>query len=469
MLQQVRTTIREHALFVKDEHLLLAVSGGPDSVALTLVLSHLAPQYRLRLTLAHLHHGIRGQSADKDAAFVQALAQRLGLPCVRGRTDVPALARKERISIEMAARTARHAFLRRIARRVDAQRVALGHTSDDQAETILLRLLRGAGPDGLAGIRYSSTVNGMLLVRPLLDVSRTRILRFLERRHASWREDESNRDTAILRNRVRHELLPLLEQRYNPQVRDTLRRSAEILAIENQCLSELAAHAYDQAHPHPAPGPTIRVLPLADWPRAIRRRALRAWLTANAVPAQAITHTTIRHLEDLIDRDRGGRCVQTAGGWRITHRYDELHLARAEPTDCPRAARRALNLPGETLLPELGLRIHTKFGPGLIKHAPTGIGTFPARATLTRGRRKRHKLFVRTRQPGDRFAPLGLRGTRKLQDILVDLKVPREQRDRVPVFECAGSIVWIPGYTIARDWKVTDPAADNLQIRVDRL
>ena len=209
-------------------------------MALLLILHALAPVFRIKLTVAHLNHGIRGKSAAADAAFVRKLARTLGLPCVCGRANVPRLARKSRLSVEMAARQARYAFLSEVARTVEADVLATAHTADDQAETILLKLARGAGPRGLAGIPREGRVNGLRVIRPLLDIPRKDIVRYLRSRRQSWREDESNDSLAHLRNRIRHKVLPLLESELNPEIRPALIRTAEILREEDRCLDGMA-------------------------------------------------------------------------------------------------------------------------------------------------------------------------------------------------------------------------------------
>jgi len=241
MLAQLQNTIRKHRLLSFGEHVLVAVSGGADSVALLCALRDLSPSLGLRLTVAHLNHRIRGRAADRDAAFVRRLARRLKAPVALGRTDVPHLAKREGLSLEMASRKARYDFLAAAARKVKAHVIATAHTADDQAETVLLKLIRGAGPKGLAGIPLEATLRKTRIVRPLLEVSRDAIVAFLRERSESWREDETNRDESFQRNKVRHRILPLLESELNPQVRTALRRTADILREEDGWLDSLAA------------------------------------------------------------------------------------------------------------------------------------------------------------------------------------------------------------------------------------
>ncbi|MBI3629760.1 MAG: tRNA lysidine(34) synthetase TilS, partial [Candidatus Rokubacteria bacterium] len=230
MIDAVRDTIRRHAMLAGGEAVLVAVSGGADSVALLHVLAALAAELSLRLTVVHLDHGLRPDSAA-DAAFVESLARARGLPVVVDRIAVPPGG-----SLEARAREARYAALRRHAARLGADRVALGHTADDQAETVLMRLLEGAGPRGLAGI---PPVRGRY-IRPLIETRRAGIVETLTAAGLTWREDPSNRDPKFLRNRIRHELLPLLASTYNPAIVPALARAA---ALTRELLAQVSAVA----------------------------------------------------------------------------------------------------------------------------------------------------------------------------------------------------------------------------------
>ena len=236
MLEKTQHSVRKHGLIRRGQHVLVAVSGGADSVAMLLALDELKRLLGIRLTVAHLNHHIRGNEAKKDAEFVRKLAAGLKIPFVGGDADVPRLAKSRGLSIEMAAREARYEFLADAARKKGADVIATAHTADDQAETVLLKLCRGAGSRGLSGIPRETTINGVRVVRPLLDVTRVEIESFLRRKKQAWREDRTNRDTAYLRNRVRHELLPMLESKLNPGIREALLRTADILREEDDLL-----------------------------------------------------------------------------------------------------------------------------------------------------------------------------------------------------------------------------------------
>lgn len=467
MLLQVKRTIEEHALLRAGGSVLAAVSGGADSVALLHALVGLSPGLRLRISIAHLNHNIRGRAADADAAFVRSLARRLGVPCIAGDSNVPRIARREGISLEMAAREARYEFLRKAAKRAGADCVATAHTADDQAETILLRLIRGAGGTGLGGIRYRAVIGGLTVIRPMLDVRKADAIAFLRGIGSEWREDESNSDVEFQRNRIRHEILPLLETTLNPGVRKALLQTGHLLRDEDEWLESLAAGILRQCVAGRAPG-LMSLSSFARHPVAARRRVLRLWLTANRVPLELLDFDAIARVEALVRAVRRNATVCLPGGWVVTK--GEGNLAIRRPRKMEMTSFRALvRVPGETVLAEQGLRIVVTVAPGIVRVRPKCPGRLPARSSLNLRGLKRRRLYVRSWWPGDRINPFGLAGSKKIQDVFVDGKVPRDERGTIPVFECGGQVVWLPGYRIARGWEVESEGAPALQILVEKL
>lgn len=300
MLETVGNTMAARALGAETRTLILAVSGGADSMAMLHALVALREPLALKLRVAHVHHGLRGRSASADARLVERTAVKLGLPFHLHRADVRALAKRRKLSVEMAARDVRHAFFARLARRYRAV-VATAHTLDDQAETVLLRILRGSGTDGLGGIDYASEVRGLPLIRPLLDVRHADAVAFLRARKLEWREDASNDDEAMVRNRVRRSLLPLLERDYNPRIREALARTASVLRADACCLSRMAEH--ELAKRLDAAG-ALRLTGRLD--PAIRRRVLYLWLLRHAgVTVDRLDNELVRRVELLAEQ--GGK------------------------------------------------------------------------------------------------------------------------------------------------------------------
>jgi len=447
------------AMLAPEAHILVAVSGGADSVALLLGLAELAARGGWSLTVAHFNHGIRAEAAA-DAAFVEALARKLGLPCVVGAADVPAAAARDAVSLEMAARDARYRFLLATAHARGCSAVATAHTADDQAETILLRIARGTGTTGLAGIRPSRDCDGIRVLRPLLDVTRADVEAFLRDRGQTWREDTSNRDPAHARNRVRHRILPLLAAELNPRVREALCRLATLAHADDEALQALAASATAACVGDNGRLVVARWQPLQP---AVRSRILQGWLQAAGIPAARLTHEHCAAVAALCVSSAGCRTLDIGDGWAVRREYGELAVVfTAGKRDDFRVR---LLVPGTTAIPALGIRIAATLAPGLTRDRPAAPGTYPARASLA-WRPELPPLVVRAWQPGDRMRPSGMRGSRKLQDVFVDLRVPAARRGRIPVFTCGTAIVWLPGYRVAAGWEVTAPEAPNLQLAV---
>lgn len=489
MLQnKVKTALLSHKLCRTGAHILAAVSGGADSMAMLHLLHALAPELRLRLTVAHLHHGLRGADADADAAFVLAAARRLGYPCVSARADIRRRARRRHVSLEMAGRAARYDFLAKAARRLHCDAVATAHTADDQVETMLLKLARGAGPQGLCGISRLTEQQGVSIIRPLRDIWRQELLRYLRRHGRAWREDASNADPAFLRNRVRHAVLPMLARQLNPRLRQALWRTGAIMESENAWLESLALPIYSQCR---APGqpPALNCELLQAYPLAARRRALRLWLAETGLPPELLDFNAAERLETLLPAGRSGRSVHLPGGYTVRREYAYLHLRppgktrqpASAPTDGsrgrspsqPASARQpgpamadsgfevVLKIPGRTAPRDQNWRIACTLEP-----KPAVITGAPDCAMISAVCGRRRRIVARNWRPGDRMQPFGMRGTRKIQDIFSDLQVPVSRRRQLPLLECGGEIIWVPGYRIARDWAVRPSDRRVLRIRL---
>ena len=456
LIDSVRHTIRRYGLLSREMRVVVALSGGGDSVALLLVLRDIAKADGFVLSgAAHLNHQLRGADADADEAFCRRLCGELAVPLEVERVDVAALARESRVSVEQAAHDARHRFFERAAARVGASRVAVAHTKNDQAETFLLRLMRGSGPRGLSGMHPRSG----LVVRPLIGTTRDEVRAFLDATKIAFRTDATNDDRAIPRNRVRHELIPFLETRFSPRIVETLDREAAIAREDAEYLDAAAAAAAEVLMSRTATGVELATEGLLAQPPAIARRVIRL--------AQEMAS--------------GGRFV----GFEAVEALLQFAVSKSAGTldlPCHRANRRGATL---VLMKSAGRRareVPVEFAyplgvPGIVEvpEARCAIsadisnvtdGEAAARFTRLRGRgdevvleasRMTGPLSVRSRRPGDRFRPLGLGGRKTLQDLFVDEKIARAERHAIPVIvDSAGEIVWVAGHALAEEFKVTD-------------
>lgn len=435
--------------------LVVAASGGPDSTALLRCLHRLAPDFGLRLHAAHLNHDFRGAEADHDAAFVQRLADGLGLPASIDRQDPVAYQRRRgRSSFEQAAREMRYAFLGAVAQSVGAAAVALGHTADDQAETVLLHLLRGAGLHGLRGMSelapWPWRQPGPWLFRPLLSVAKADTAAYCRDLGQPYRQDSGNYMWRFTRNKLRHDLMPRLARNYNPRVREALNRLSRAAVADSDYIeSELNRHWPAVASEGEAEV-AFRVDALTALHPALQRHALRRAAAVAAGDARRLGESHIESMLGLLRRRQGGRAINLPRGVIARRQGDALLVTRAAvaPPSRPRLeGEHPIALPqspAETAATDAGGWRVT------IRTAPAGC-PLPACAARLRRNALGDATVLRTRRPGDRFQPTGMAGTKKLQDFFIDAKIPRERRDSIPLLVARGGIAWVVGYRIA-EW-----------------
>jgi len=422
MLSKVQATLAK--MLEPGEALLVGVSGGADSVALldALVKSGWRPH------VCHLNHQLRGPASDADAEFVRDLARHYGL--------TNTIEWQKVAGDEDGARRARHEFFAKVAAQTGIRKLALAHTADDQVETFLLRLLRGAGVPGLIGIWPERQLGTLRVIRPMLKVRRVEVLEYLSAQALKYREDASNTDTRFTRNRIRHELLPMLERDFNPAVREVLLHTAEILRDEDFYLLH---HVAQRFYMTVCQNDAVNVKALANCPVAIQRRVLRFWLGGDAESAPSFTFDQIEAVRHAALGDSPGAAVDLPYELVAYREYEWLRKAQRSELE-PIRGRWPLSLEGETTIGELGVKF--VIGEEGERFDADALGG---------------SLFVRTWENGDRFQPLGMSGEKKLHDFFVDEKVPRRQRGRVPLVCAAdGRIAWVVGHRIAEPFKVTE-------------
>ena len=470
VLQRVDTLVRDalsRSALGPGARLVVAVSGGPDSLALLHSLHRLRDETALNLHGAHLDHGLRGEASAADARFVAEAFRDMDLPLTSDRADVEAHRARRRISLEEAAREVRYDFLARVAAEHNADAVALGHTADDQAETVLMHIVRGSGLAGLAGMetftRRSIVGADLLLVRPLLDVTREETLAYCSALGLEPRLDESNRSPDMTRNRVRMELMPLLQE-LNPQARNAILRLSAAARHQISHLDEQLALLPPGAMRAEANTVTLDRTLVAALPPAVRTHLLRKAVATLKGDLQGLYQS---HL-DRIDRMLSGPPSKTAdlpGGLTFSVAYDEatLSVGPPPPPDMPPPLTKAhaLNVPGETAAE--GWLVTTRIAPAHDDTSQADALTARLDPALADG-----PVSLRARQPGDRFQPLGMTGSKKLKDFLIDEKVPRAHRDRIPLLVTHHGIAWVPGHRIAHWARVPPDAQDALHVHLSR-
>ena len=436
LLPRVRRFAARHDLWQPGTRVVAAVSGGSDSVAMLFLLHDLQARGDLELAaVAHVNHQMRSVSGE-DEAFCGSLATRLGIPFASTSVDVPALARSRKQSLELAARVARHAYLAELRATLGADVVATAHTRDDQAETVLMRLMRGTGSKGLAGI----LPRRQFRVRPVLCASRAELRGYLQARNEAWRDDETNADVTNPRNRVRHELLPYLQRHFNPGIQMALARTAETLAAEDAWLDRITAAACLDVIERTPSEFAVQVDRLRVFPEAVQRRVLHRALAETL--GRAPSH------EDVVSLL--GRMEHFHGKWVLVHKP-------AAPF------RLELAVPGEVRT-EAGWLVRAEPFDTPQRCTPRADVAQIDAAAVT------GTLVVRSRRPGDRLKPVGLGGTKKLQDVLVDRKVSRHERANVPIVtDATERIIWVAGHVLGEEFRVTERTKSVIILNLRRI
>jgi len=450
LLSRVGRTVSRQGLFRPGDTLVIGLSGGADSVMLLDLLSIL-PGYDLKLIAAHLNHGLRGDESDADEQFCRETVSRYAIPFESRLANVRKAAAELRLNLEDAGRRARIELLDEIREKYGAAAVVLAHHADDQAETVLMRLLRGAGITGLAGMAYR---NQRGYVRPLLEISRPEIEQYLRASGLEWREDSSNSDTSFLRNRIRHQLLPLLEE-YNPAIRSCLAATASVLGDDEALLGELTAEAFTGACRTEEGRIVCGVTALRALKPALRRRVLRQVFMRLTGTLAGVSLCHIDSICGLIESDRPNSRMALPQKVTAVREYDRLVLLAGEPG--PESGfELPITGPGFYRLP-LG---------GSILVESSGAAPFPTDSgTLCLDTSKiPFPWLVRTFRPGDRMTPFGMSGRKKVKDIFIDRKIPLSERKRIPLLFCGDDLIWIAGVCASELCRIDTPSAAAVRV-----
>jgi tRNA(Ile)-lysidine synthase len=447
---RVLAYIREHELLNAGDRVGVAVSGGADSVSLLRVLLELRTDLGVVLSVLHLNHQIRGEEANEDERFVGSLADQYGLEFHHSSMDVPSYAGEHRLSLETAGREARYHFFKSFIQRQMMDVVATGHTMDDQAETVLMRILRGAGTKGLGGIypkkKVSSEGEVGLIVRPLLAIRRAEVREYLDSIQQSWREDASNVDLQFTRNRIRHGLLPLIETRFQPSAVAALAQLAEVAREEENYWTKVIKERLPMVLGGAPSDLTIVVPALLAEPVAIQRRLLRVFAASLGITLDFRHIEEVRHL--ACSQTSNGRC-DLPGGWIAVRKHQKLHFECRRIADIqpPLAYEYRLSIPGEIEIKEIGRVIRAFLRPMSARAAG-----YNPEGSLDRSRIGA-ELVVRNWRPGDRFWLAQSKAPKKLKEIFQERHVQQEQRHLWPVAVSGGKLVWSRSFGVSAEFR----------------
>ena len=453
LLEQVEKSIMQRALFRRGQKILAAVSGGVDSMVLLRLLHELARKNSWHLSVAHLNHGLRGRSSEADERLVIREARSLGLPIQVERAAVRQFAKTEKLSLEMAARKLRHDFLARTATRLNIRTIALAHHADDQVELFFLRLLRGSGGEGLAGMKWRgvSPANARIeLVRPLLGHPKSALLTFARQQRIRFREDASNASLDFLRNRIRHELLPLLRSKYQPALDRTIARVGEIVGTETDFVGR---EAESELGPNPS-------RPFTKLHVAVQRRCIQLQLLRLKLAPEFELVETLRVRPGYFVKVSPDLAVALEIGGRLRVQTSQAAVPRID-------ARHTLDLPsatGEVVFAGVRFLWHRKIW------RPRKLPTIRAGREIFDADKVGSRIVLRHWQPGDRFQPSGMKSAVKLQDLFVNGNIPQGERARLVVAQTeSGEIFWVERLRIAERFKLSDATIRCLQWHWKRL
>ena len=453
---KVKKIIERYNMFSPGDRVLVGVSGGPDSVCLLHILNRCRKEMALSLHIVHINHGIRKRESKREEKFVSHLAGRMSLPITVKSLDVPSYARKKRLTIEEAARDMRYSVFEQLAGKLNAKKIALGHTASDQVETVLMHLLRGSGPQGLSGIPPVRKLGSTAIVRPLIEVNRKEILNYLKKNNLTFCLDSSNRKTEYFRNKVRLKLLPLLRKNYNENIDGALLRLSEILKEENAYWERVVERVLGKIVSWEAEKILIDFKKFLRYNVIVQRRVLYRLFGG------IVSLSQIEAIRNLAQKSSQGKRIYL--GRRFSVRKEgNLLIFSSSPERRFKKFNYPLRVPGKNEIEGLNLTLNTRivdFYP--VSEKETNTAYFDVDKINFK------KLLLRNRREGDRFRPFGLRGTKKLSDFFIDRKIPRRLRDRVPLLVEGEDILWVVGIRRADKARITEDTKKILEVRVLR-
>lgn len=462
LLEETKKFLKRHS--IEGSSILVAVSGGIDSTALLHVLTELDSEFDLDLSVAHLDHCIRGKASAENAEFVRKMAEEHDLESIIEKRPVTPVAEEESQSLEEAARDVRYSFLTEVSRAEGIELVALGHNKNDQAETILMHLLRGAGLRGLGGMKEKSG----RYVRPFLNVPRKEIKNYLESREIDYRFDETNEDTTFTRNRIRHELIPRLEEDYNPNIIDNLFRLGNLARGAREFIEGRVNRAFEEIRlPEDTTGVCFNREKLLSLHPYIQRATIRKFLKEARGNLEDITFS---HVKDLLTKlrkepastqldlpgttfslDRNRACF----GVKLANNTRSFFYFEIAPGESGEIEEADLEISFETKTIETERDLDNFDSNRLIETVDW--------------RKVEQPISVRNRRDGDWFVPLGMDGKKKLKDFFIDLKVPIKERDRIPLVCDGRGIIWVVGFRIDDRYKVDESTDEVLTMRAREI
>ena len=464
MIDKIKKYIEKHRLFETGQRIVVAVSGGSDSIALLKVLEMVSDEYRLTLIAAHLNHGLR-EEAGYEEQFVRGISNEMMINFECKTVDITSIKKGSGKSTEDISRIVRYQFLNDVAKKYQAQKIALGHHLNDQSETVLINFLRGSGPEGLKGML---PVRDSLYIRPLLGVSRNEILSFLDSHKIPFMNDTSNTEDVFLRNRIRHLLIPELKEKYNPKLEESLNNMAEIMRLEDDYMKMITDNTLSEWDVEPDDDEiTIRISELKKYHKAIQRRILKVLLRRSTPNSQGIGYPHIKAVLDFAYRNHPSGYLNLPHNIEVSREYDSLVISGWKEFGKINIGKKSdhlyfeVTLPGSVNVAQLGIIIKFSFvePPVQIKADENNIVYMDYDRIVL-------PLIIRTGKPGDRIQPLGMKGTKKIKSFFIDEKIPINKRKIFPLLLDKESVIWIVGMRLSERVKITEKTRQILKVEI---
>ncbi|NLX62147.1 MAG: tRNA lysidine(34) synthetase TilS [Tissierellia bacterium] len=463
MKEKVLKAVKEHNLIEEGDNILVGVSGGADSMALLYVLLEIKEEIDFNIFIAHVNHGVRGEEALEDEKYVERTAKKLGIPYFSKQVNMEEYARKKKISAEEAGRELRYSFFREILSKIGGGKIAVAHNKNDQAETLLLRLFRGTGIEGLKGMEYKNKD----IIRPILGIEREEIEKYLLDRNIEFKIDRTNLEPIYNRNRIRLEIIPYIQKYYNPNIIDTLWRTSQLMSIDNEFFEEYCQRAYykilkkKDENSIVLDGNTFKKEHISIQTRIIRNCILELNGSLQGI--------TMKHVEDVVTLflERGtGKSItlinnlvaKTSYGDFIIEKFTEKENKEDE------SYIQKINMNGVNYIDRLGCKLKVE-----IKAIDeVNMDSSNRYRKYFDYDKVQGSLYVRNRRAGDRFVPFGMKGSKKVKDYFIDEKVPKDERNRIPIVTDEKNIIWIVGYRISELYKITKDTKRVLVIQIEK-
>ncbi|GAB6151000.1 tRNA lysidine(34) synthetase TilS [Clostridium novyi] len=461
MIEKVINTIKCNNMFEVNDKVVVALSGGPDSICLLHILHTLKDELNISIVAAHVNHCLRGEAADNDEMYVKKICEELGIQCFVKREDVHRISKERGISCEMAGREVRYQFFEEVLHKINGNKIAIAHNANDQAETVLMRILRGTGLEGLVGIR---PVRDNIFVRPIINLTRDEIENYCDINKLNPRIDKTNFENIYTRNKIRLELIPYIQKNFNSDVIEVLNRFSDTVKVDNEYINNVAKEKYNE-YSEISEEKIILKGQLFKEHEAILTRVIR--IAIKNIKGN-LNNLEKNHIYDIIDiqKKSTGKYIMLPSGIRVTNNYGDIYVYKEEKKHKVQKINKEveLNLLEENVVTNHKLKItldiikskeDIKFDKNpLIKYFDYD--------------KIKGVIKLRYRKNGDKFMPFGMSGSKKLKDLFIDLKIPKERRDNIPLITFGDDIAWIVGYRISDKFKINKDTKSILKIKIER-